>query len=106
MNFATDDPIEEDEELLKQQRNKKIALFIGLLLLVLLIIGAIIYKKRKDKFNDEYEGIDYIDDSDEDDLNRLANEGSKETSLEDEVRLFASKSPEEVTELLKTWLNE
>ena len=106
MNFATDDAVEEDEELLEQQRNKKIALFIGALLLVLLIIGAIIYKRRKDKLDDEYEGIDYIDDYDEDDLNRLANEGSKETSLEDEVRSFASKSPEEVTELLKTWLNE
>lgn len=106
MNFVTEDTGQEDENLLEQQRNNKIALAIGLLLLVLLIIGVIIYRRRKEKLDDEYEGIDYIEDYDEDDLIKLANEGSKEISLEDEVRLFASQSPEEVTELLKTWLNE
>lgn len=95
----------------KQQIIKTVALMVGGALLLIGIVAAIIIAKNK-KNNDEYEHFDEVDSVD--DMLDLANltspnfaqEDRQELTLEEEVKLFASQSPEEVTELIKIWLNE
>lgn len=117
MNFASEDAdLLAQEEATREAQIKKYALIAGIIIIALAIIGGIFIFIRRRKENEEYEevdefdrenynSIDYKEETNNDELMKLAEEGS-ELSLEDEIKLFASKSPQQVTELLKTWLNE
>lgn len=86
-------------------------------IILLLIIGTIIYMIiKKKKASSE---LDYIDEEDEIELinkkleeleqNRLNSneeEDEENISLEDEVKQFAADNPDQVTDLVNSWLNE
>ncbi len=89
------------------QNMKKAAYIAGaiILLIIIAIIGILIYKNRKSKDEeDEYveEPNDYIA--------RMVKEKEidkpREVSLEDEIKVIVSQDTEEVTKLIKTWLND
>ncbi|MGL5756422.1 MAG: flagellar basal-body MS-ring/collar protein FliF [Paraclostridium sp.] len=87
-------------------------------LAVILLIAALIHmllKKKKDKSVD----LDYVGEEDEVELinkrleeieqNRLNSdeeEDEESISLEDEVKKFAADNPDQVTDLVNSWLNE
>lgn len=95
----------------KQEIIKTVSLMVGgALLLIAIVAGVIFYKNKKN--NTENESFDATAGS-EDILDlasltsaNFTNEENKEITLEEEVKLFAKQSPEEVTELIKIWLNE
>lgn len=96
------------QEALKK-RMINIAIIAGVILLVLIIaiIAYLIYRNKKNKPEEE----DEIAVEDANDLiAKMAREKeierTKEFSLEDEIKIIASQSPEEVTKLIKTWLND
>ena len=86
-------------------------------IILLLIIGTIIYMIiKKKKASSE---LDYVDEEDEIELinkkleeleqNRLNSneeEDEENISLEDEVKQFAADNPDQVTDLVNSWLNE
>ena len=94
------------QEVLKQ-RMKYIAIIGGVILLLIIgvIIGYLIYTRKKNNSEVEEE----IEDT-SDLLTRMAREKeiekTRELSLEEEIKVIASQSPEEVTKLIKTWLND
>lgn len=92
-----------------KQRMINIAIIAGVILLILIIalIAYLIYRSKKNKYEDE----DEVEVEDTTDLiARMAREKeierTREFSLEDEIKIIASQSPEEVTKLIKTWLND
>ncbi|SCJ98160.1 Flagellar M-ring protein [uncultured Clostridium sp.] len=78
------------------------------LLILIIIISVLIYRSRKGKDEDEidevFESINNKDIINE--ISQLKEEPKKEISLEDEIKLIVSKDPEEVTKLIKTWIND
>lgn len=92
-----------------KERMINIAIIAGaiLLILIILLIAYLIYRSRKDKYEDEEE--EAVEDAN-DLIARMAREKeierTREFSLEDEIKVIASQSPDEVTKLLKTWLND
>lgn len=103
--------IKQDEQLMNIL--KIVTIVMGVLLLI--IIGTIIamfVRKRKsikeEKIDEEAE-IDLINQKlEEIEVNRMANaeEDEESISLEEEVRKYASENPEQVTDLINSWLNE
>ncbi len=92
-----------------KQRMINMAIIAGAILLVLIIalIAYLVYRSKKNK----YEEKDEVEVEDTNDLiARMAREKeierTREFSLEDEIKMIASQSPEEVTKLIKTWLND
>jgi flagellar M-ring protein FliF len=83
-----------------------------LLLIAIALITMFIIKKRnknKDDDFDENAEIDLINQKlEEMEKNRLSNgeEDEESITLEEEVRIYASENPDQVTELIKSWLNE
>lgn len=92
-----------------KERMINIAIIAGaiLLVLIILLIAYLIYRSRKDKYEDEEE--EAVEDAN-DLIARMAREKeierTREFSLEDEIKVIASQSPDEVTKLIKTWLND
>lgn len=92
-----------------KQRMINIAIIAGVILLILIIalIAYLIYKGKKNKYDDDDEIV--VDDAN-DLIAKIAREKeierTREFSLEDEIKIIASQSPEEVTKLIKTWLND
>lgn len=77
-------------------------------LILIIIISLMIYRSRKS--NDEEE-IDNVFESIKskdiiNEISQLREEPRKELSLEDEIKLIVSKDPDEVTKLIKTWIND
>lgn len=120
MNFNTDyaksnnplDAIKEDEGLVKVLKTTAYIVGAILLFIVIALITMFILKKRKrnkeDVFDDESE-IDLINQKlEEMEKNRSNNieQDEESVTLEEEVRIYASENPEQVTELIKSWLNE
>lgn len=121
MNFnanATNKPtnaldlIKEDEGLSKIL---KITTYVvaGILLLIVILLVVMFIRKRRERniediFDDEDE-ISLINQKlEEMEQNRLKyiEEDEENITLEDEVRNYASENPDQVTELIKSWLNE
>lgn len=106
------DKIKQDEGLNKML--KTTAYVVGALLLLIAAILVTMYiRKRKERemeemFNDEDE-INLINQKlEEMEQNRLKyiEEDDESMTLEEEVKLYASENPDQVTELIKSWLNE
>lgn len=82
----------------------------GIILLIVIIASILIYRNKK-SLNEEVAVTEYEEDPN-DYISRIVREKEileqtkPELSLEDEVKHIASKSPEEVAELIKAWLNE
>ena len=78
------------------------------LLILIIIISVLIYRGRKGKEEDEidevFESINNKDIINE--ISQLREQPKKEITLEDEIKLIVSKDPEEVTKLIKTWIND
>ncbi|MGL5692658.1 MAG: flagellar basal-body MS-ring/collar protein FliF [Peptostreptococcaceae bacterium] len=104
MEFSTTDKDALTNAQIQQQKNeiiRNVAFMVGAAVLLILIVLGVIYIKNK-KENKEGQ---YLDTFDSENVLDLLDE-KEELTLEEEVKVFASKNPDEVTELLKTWLNE
>lgn len=86
-------------------------------IILLLIIGTIIYmiiKKKKESSelnyveeDDELELINKkLEELEQNRLNSNEEEDEESISLEDEVKQFAAENPDQVTDLVNSWLNE
>lgn len=92
---------------LKKERLMTIGFIAGgiLLLLIIILVGVMIYKGKKSK-DEEVEAIEEPEDYIGRILQEKEIEKTREMTLEDEVKFIVSKNPEEVTKLIKTWLND
>ncbi len=94
---------------------KSTAYIVGGLLLLIMIILTIMYinKKRKDFIIDEDDDEDYeidlinkkLEEMEKDRLINIEDE-EENITLEEEVRIYASENPDQVTELINSWLND
>ncbi|MEG1256014.1 flagellar basal-body MS-ring/collar protein FliF [Clostridium sp.] len=124
LNFDEDFKTQAEEEInamkaaeLKAQRNKIIALIVGAvvgLIVIIIIISMLRSKKNKDKEEDEeaVDGLDVIVGNEEletaADLYKTLNleaETEKEKVMK-EVKKYAEKKPDQVAEIIKSWLSE
>lgn len=113
MEFNPDaNKVFDDKEVAPETMKEKIiniAIIAGTILAILTIalIAYLIYKGKKDKYEVEEE-IELEDTNDL--IARMVREKeiekTRELSLEDEIKVIVSQSPEEVTKLIKTWLND
>lgn len=78
------------------------------LLILIIIISVLIYRGKKGKEEDEIdEAFESINNKDIiNEISQLREDTKKEISIEDEIKLIVSKDPEEVTKLIKTWIND
>lgn len=127
MNFDTSEEEKlqaEKEKAKKEELMKKVFTYggagVGVIALALLAL-TIINKRRRDE-DDDFSYEDEIDTlaQAEDIINKVISEsenndrtsesllegGSLNNALEEEIRAFATKNPEQTTELIKIWLNE
>lgn len=117
---SKDDAKKDLEDMQKMQdRNNKIKLFGGIgagAALLIALIVFIILKKRRDYDDEEYEdeGLDVtIGDEEEDNSNpkpkfkpiELENE-NEQTHIENEIRKYAKEKPDQVVDIIKSWLAE
>lgn len=108
------DDIDAINELLEQEKMKRILIYGGIGLLLLIgIITAIIIRIRKSRRNDEEEKKNLldvvIDDTTEktQELPKLDLDAiNPKTHMENEIRKYATEKPEQVAEIIKSWLNE
>lgn len=100
---------QELEEIKKEGFKKNIIkAVIGVVAVVAIgAIGYLIYKKRSEREDMDYEDEDYISKSDSVDRkdNPLLGD-DPELTLEEAVKMYAEEKPDQVTEIIKTWLNE
>ena len=89
----------------------------GVIALALILIAANKKKKREREMEDEFEDLDdvllaediinqAISDASNIDAERALDGDVNTYPLEEEIRNFASQNPEQMTELIKIWLNE
>ena len=89
----------------------------GVIALALILIAANKKKKREREMEDEFEDLDdvllaediinqAISDASNSDAERALDGDVNTYPLEEEIRNFASQNPEQMTELIKIWLNE
>lgn len=103
----------EDEGVVKVLKTTGYIVGVLLLLIVIALIAMYVIKKRDaanlDEDFDEDAEIDLINKKlEEMEKNRIA-EGDEEDeniTLEEEVKIYASENPEQVTELINKWLND
>ncbi|MPM86501.1 hypothetical protein SDC9_133590 [bioreactor metagenome] len=103
----------EDEGVVKVLKTTGYIVGVLLLLIVIALIEMYVIKKRDaanlDEDFDEDAEIDLINKKlEEMEKNRIA-EGDEEDeniTLEEEVKIYASENPEQVTELINKWLND
>lgn len=106
------DAIKEDEGIKKML--KITGYIVGALLLLLVAALTTMYIRKKKDLNkeevfDEENEIDLINqklEEMEQNRSKYIEEDEENITLEDEVRNYASENPEQVTELIKSWLNE
>ena len=115
MNFNTNDAInatKADKGVVNVLKTTGYIVGAILLLIAIALITMFIIKKRNQNKDDDFDGdaeIDLINQKlEEMEKNRLSNgeEDEESITLEDEVRIYASENPDQVTELIKSWLNE
>ncbi|MGL5311694.1 MAG: flagellar basal-body MS-ring/collar protein FliF [Peptostreptococcaceae bacterium] len=96
----------------KAQLIKTVGMIAAAAILLIGGIASIIYLKNRKRDLDEFEQIDEIALMDkklqqmQESTSNFIDENSEGLTLEDEVKIFASKNPDEATELIKIWLNE
>lgn len=91
------------EQLLKMFKN--IGFIVGgIILLLVIVIVVLAYKNKKSE--DIEEDMDDANDYIAKIVKEKEIEKSKELNIEDEVKVIATNHPEEVTNLIKTWLND
>lgn len=106
------DMIKEDKGLNKMLKITAYAVG-GLLLLIAIVLITMYIRKKKERnmeemFGDEAE-MDLINkklEEMEQDRLKFVDEDNENITLEEEVRNYASENPDQVTELIKSWLNE
>jgi flagellar M-ring protein FliF len=115
MNFGMNDKPTGLTETQKMEKMLKTTAYVvgGLLLLIAIAIMIMfIIKKRNKNKDDEFDEnseIDMINQKlEEMENNRLNNieEDEESITLEEEVKIYASENPDQVTELINSWLNE
>lgn len=115
MNFGMNDKPTGLTETQKMEKMLKTTAYVvgGLLLLIAIAIMIMfIIKKRNKNKDDEFDEnseIDMINEKlEEMENNRLNNieEDEENITLEEEVKIYASENPDQVTELINSWLNE
>lgn len=109
------DDIDAINELLEQERMKKLMIYGGLGLVVLIgIIITIIMRIRKARRSNEEEEKKNLLDVVIDDTAVKTQELPKldldvvspKTHIENEIKKYATEKPEQVAEIIKSWLNE
>ncbi|WP_304340574.1 flagellar basal-body MS-ring/collar protein FliF [Metaclostridioides mangenotii] len=120
MDFDPEGKAEAKKEIeeIKAQELKAKLLALGIFIVTSLIVLAAVYflvirknkKQSEDEYDEDYDAnlIDSESQSTFDETVGRANRivDGEDLSLEDEVRLYASDKPDQVTEIIKTWLNE
>lgn len=108
------DDIDAINELLEQERTKKLLIYggLGIAALIALII-VIIIRVRKSRRNDEEEKENLLDVVIDDTTERTQEIPkldldivSPKTHIENEIKKYATEKPEQVAEIIKSWLNE
>lgn len=109
-NGTGNDVFDNDEAAEKVLKQRKIAYSLaGLIALAAAVIGIILYRKRKARNGEEddiEDSNDYISNIIKEKEIEMEHERRKEPSIEDQVKSIVSKNPDEVTKLIKTWLND
>lgn len=108
------DDIDAINELLEQERTKKLLIYAGLGIAALIaIIIVIIIRVRKSRRNDEEEKENLLDVVIDDTTERTQEIPkldldivSPKTHIENEIKKYATEKPEQVAEIIKSWLNE
>lgn len=108
------DDIDAINELLEQERTKKLLIYAGLGIAALIaIIIVIIIRVRKSRRNDEEEKENLLDVVIDDTTERTQEMPkldldivSPKTHIENEIKKYATEKPEQVAEIIKSWLNE
>lgn len=101
-------------ELLEQERTKKLLIYAGLGIAALIaLIIVIIIRVRKSRRNDEEEKENLLDVVIDDTTERTQEMPkldldivSSKTHIENEIKKYATEKPEQVAEIIKSWLNE
>lgn len=108
------DDIDAINELLEQERTKKLLIYggLGIAALIALII-VIIIRVRKSRRNDEEEKENLLDVVIDDTTERTQEMPkldldivSPKNHIENEIKKYATEKPEQVAEIIKSWLNE
>lgn len=109
-NGTGNDIFDNDEAAEKVLKQRKMAYGLaGILALAAAVIGIILYRKRKSRNaedDDSEDSNDYIANIIKEKEIEMERERLKEPNLEDQVKSIVSKNPDEVTKLIKTWLND
>ncbi|ENK1242676.1 flagellar M-ring protein FliF [Clostridium botulinum] len=114
------DKVKKDlEEMQKAEKTKeRIKLFTAIGLGVLILVGAIIFfvikrRKRDEEYEEEQEGLDILIDDNESETKQVPKfkpidlETQDEKShVENEIRKYAKDKPDQVAEIIKSWLAE
>ena len=108
------DDIDAINELLEQERTKKLLIYAGLGIAALIaLIIVIIIRVRKSRRNDEEEKENLLDVVIDDTTERTQEIPkldldivSPKTHIENEIKKYATEKPEQVAEIIKSWLNE
>ena len=108
------DDIDAINELLEQERTKKLLIYAGLGIAALIaLIIVIIIRVRKSRRNDEEEKENLLDVVIDDTTERTQEMPkldldivSPKTHIENEIKKYATEKPEQVAEIIKSWLNE
>ena len=108
------DDIDAINELLEQERTKKLLIYAGLGIAALIaLIIVIIIRVRKSRRNDEEEKENLLDVVIDDTTERTQEMPkldldivSPKNHIENEIKKYATEKPEQVAEIIKSWLNE
>lgn len=114
------DKVKKDlEEMEKaEKRKERIKLFTAIGLGALILLGAIIFfvvkrRKRDEEYEDDEEGIDILIDDNDSETEQVPKfkpidlEAQDEKShIENEIRKYAKDKPDQVAEIIKSWLAE
>ena len=107
------DDIDAINELLEQERTKKLLIYGGWNSVLIALIIVIIIRVRKSRRNDEEEKENLLDVVIDDTTERTQEMPkldldivSPKNHIENEIKKYATEKPEQVAEIIKSWLNE
>ena len=109
-NGTEDNVFDKEKNAAEALKQRKMTYGIGaVIVLIAIIVGIILYRRRKARNEEEDEledSNDYLANIIKEKEIDIEKDKYKEPTLEDQVKSIVSKNPDEVTKLIKTWLND
>lgn len=88
---------------------KIVGIIVGILLIILAIASIVLYIRKKKEKQEEINEFELMNQRLEDLQSEnviFMDDNIRKNTIEDEIKMFASKNPEQATELVKIWLSE